>query len=204
MGRIAGLSAAETRARLLEAAVAVFAERGFEGARTSEIARRAGLSTGAIYSQFGTKAELLQEAIESCAPAELNRLFAGEVGESETVTGLVEVIGAGLPYKPRAVVTLLMEALAASQRQPEVGELVAGTAREREALVTSIIRAAQAAGDIDPALPPAALARFAVTLVFGSLVIQGLGLDPPDVEDWSAVIRRLVGSIRRDQIDQGG
>ena len=38
----------ETRAALLAAAAEVFAEKGYEGARVAEIARRAGLTTGAI------------------------------------------------------------------------------------------------------------------------------------------------------------
>ena len=56
---------AGTRSRLLDAAVEVFAEDGYEGARVQEIARRAGLTTGAIYAQFRNKAELLQQASDS-------------------------------------------------------------------------------------------------------------------------------------------
>ena len=38
-------------ARLLAAAADVFAERGYDGAGVAEIARRAGPTTGAIYSR---------------------------------------------------------------------------------------------------------------------------------------------------------
>ena len=37
-----------TRQRLLEAATEVFLEKGYEGTRVAEVARRAGLTTGAI------------------------------------------------------------------------------------------------------------------------------------------------------------
>ena len=50
------------RERLVEAATAVFAERGYDGARVGDIARRAGLTTGAIYSNFTGKAQLLAAA----------------------------------------------------------------------------------------------------------------------------------------------
>src|SRR5581483_3785834 len=53
----------DTRQRLLDAATQVFAEVGYDGARVQEIARRAGLTTGAIYGKFRDKAELLVEAI---------------------------------------------------------------------------------------------------------------------------------------------
>jgi AcrR family transcriptional regulator len=51
-------SAALTRRRLLDAARAVFAERGFHGASLEAVAEAAGLTKGAVYSQFESKADL--------------------------------------------------------------------------------------------------------------------------------------------------
>ena len=48
----------ETRERLLEAALGVFAEHGFEGASTREIARRAGVALAALPYHFTVKEEL--------------------------------------------------------------------------------------------------------------------------------------------------
>ena len=63
VGRKQGVTAAETRAKLLDAAAEVFAAQGYDGARVGEIARRAGLSTGAIYAHYATKAALLADAV---------------------------------------------------------------------------------------------------------------------------------------------
>ena len=49
----------ETRQRLIDAAEAVFAERGFHGASVEEIAERAGYTRGAFYSNFDDKDEVL-------------------------------------------------------------------------------------------------------------------------------------------------
>ena len=49
-------------AALLDAAGAVFAEKGFGGATMTEIAARAGASIGSLYQFFSTK-ELLAEAV---------------------------------------------------------------------------------------------------------------------------------------------
>ena len=54
-----------TANRLIAAASQVFAEKGYDGAGVAEIARRAGLTTGAIYSRFRGKAELLCAAIQA-------------------------------------------------------------------------------------------------------------------------------------------
>ncbi len=47
-----------TRRRLLDAAEAVFGRRGFYGASVEEIARQAGATTGALYSNFDSKEDL--------------------------------------------------------------------------------------------------------------------------------------------------
>ena len=50
--------------RVLRAAIEVIAERGFRGASTSEIARRAGVAEGTIFRHFKTKQLLLTHIVE--------------------------------------------------------------------------------------------------------------------------------------------
>jgi AcrR family transcriptional regulator len=52
---------AQTQARILEAAMAFFAERGFECTSVATIAKRAGVSPATIFWHFGDKATLFQE-----------------------------------------------------------------------------------------------------------------------------------------------
>ena len=58
-------SKALTRARLLDAAAVLFARKGFGGASVEEIAEAAGYTIGAVYAQFGSKAQLMVELISS-------------------------------------------------------------------------------------------------------------------------------------------
>ena len=53
---------AETQARILEAAVALFAELGFDGTSITAIASRAHVSRATVFWHFGDKASLFQEA----------------------------------------------------------------------------------------------------------------------------------------------
>jgi AcrR family transcriptional regulator len=53
-----------TRSLLLDAAEEVFARRGFDGAALEDIADVAGYTRGAIYSHFGSKAELFLAVVE--------------------------------------------------------------------------------------------------------------------------------------------
>jgi len=63
MGRPAGRRRDETRARILAAAEAEFAQAGYDGARTVEIARRAGVTHAMLHYYFDTKDALYAEAL---------------------------------------------------------------------------------------------------------------------------------------------
>ncbi|NYI77302.1 TetR/AcrR family transcriptional regulator [Nocardioides panzhihuensis] len=54
----------EVRDRLLRAASTVFAERGFAGATMQQVAAAAGFTTGALYSNFGSKDDLFFELFD--------------------------------------------------------------------------------------------------------------------------------------------
>ena len=54
------LNLPEKEQKILEAAIDVFSERGFSGATTSEIAKRAGIAEGTIFRYFKTKKDILR------------------------------------------------------------------------------------------------------------------------------------------------
>jgi AcrR family transcriptional regulator len=54
----------QTRQRLLDAAQAVFTQKGFGAASVEDVAADAGYTRGAFYSNFGSKAELLLEVLK--------------------------------------------------------------------------------------------------------------------------------------------
>src|SRR5207237_5785448 len=55
---------ARTRAHLIDAAAAVFARRGLVAASLDEVAEEAGLTKGAVYSNFDSKEDLFQAVID--------------------------------------------------------------------------------------------------------------------------------------------
>jgi AcrR family transcriptional regulator len=59
--------------QILEAALAVFAERGLAAARLDDIAKRAGLSKGTIYLYFPNKEELFREVVRHSVIAFIER-----------------------------------------------------------------------------------------------------------------------------------
>ncbi len=65
--------AAQTRRRILEAALDVFSEKGYSRTRFVDIAERIGLTKGAIYWHFRTKSDLLAAMIDH----EVHKHYAG-------------------------------------------------------------------------------------------------------------------------------
>lgn len=57
------LAKQRTREKILDAARQLFNERGYEGATVRDIAKAAGMSTGAVFASFADKAELFDEIV---------------------------------------------------------------------------------------------------------------------------------------------
>ncbi len=62
----------DRREQILDAALSVFAKKGFDRASNKDIAQAAGITTGLIYHYFASKAALLKSLLEERSP--LNRI----------------------------------------------------------------------------------------------------------------------------------
>jgi len=194
VGRITGVSAAETRERLLRAAASAFQSQGFEGTRVADIAGTAGVSNGALYSHFGSKAELLAEALRDHGSTELAALFLDDPDRS--VVDLLVTLGQGLTERPREHGALVIEALVAARRDREVAGMMGGHLSERDEWLVGLIREGQAEGAIDPDISPEVVSRYCLMLLLGSILLPAAGLGPVDADDWAAFIARLGEALR--------
>src|SRR6516162_9206723 len=61
---------------ILESAARLLRERGISGARVADVMKGAGLTVGGFYSHFGSKEELIDEALRRTSDALRDRLFA--------------------------------------------------------------------------------------------------------------------------------
>src|SRR5262249_21142973 len=77
-------TAAARRDEVLDAALVEFADHGYEGASTEDIARRAGISQPYLFRLFGTKKELFKASVARCFRETLDlfqRAAEGKRGE---------------------------------------------------------------------------------------------------------------------------
>ena len=197
MGRIAGVTPAETQGRLLDTAAKVFARRGYDGASIAEITSEAGLSSGAVYAHHGSKAELFVATLRAHGDRELERLL-GEAGRGGDVVSLLTARGTALDRRRAGDGSLLVEAIVAAKHHPEVARVLTDAFREREALLERLVRGGQEADALDAGVSAAAVARFTLMVALGSLLVAAMELPPPDHDDWAALIARLVDSFRKE------
>ena len=200
MGRIAGVTAAETRERLLRAAADVFAERGYDGTRVADIAAAAGVSNGALYAHFASKADLLADALRTHGRNLLAEMLAADPGRP--VVDLLLAVGRWLPRRRDARGYLIIEALVAARRDEDVGGPMREYVGERADWLAGLVGLAQAGGELDPALSPAALAHFCLLLAMGSALIT------PDLhaigeDEWGALLARVAEALSHGTTERG-
>ncbi|MCC2028244.1 TetR family transcriptional regulator [Microbacterium sp. YMB-B2] len=140
------------RDRMLEIAVQVFIEQGYDATSVASLAERLGLSKSALYHHFSSKEELLEVALDE-ALGGLEGVLADAGGRSarerleHVLHGAVLVLVDKLAY-----VTLLLRVRGNS----EVERAALERRRAFDRRVTALVRAAQDEGtvrsDIDPSV----------------------------------------------------
>ena len=192
MGRVAGVTATETRERLLRAAADAFARHGYDGTRVADIAASAGVSNGALYAHFGSKAELLVGALRAHGRRHLADMFDADPGRP--VTEMLLAIGQRLGREPDAGGYLLVEALVAARRDEDVARPMRDDMGERAEWLVQLIRGAQASGELDQDVSAEALAHFCLMLTMGSALVT------PDShavneDEWARLLTRLIAAL---------
>ena len=187
---------AETRQRLLDAAAALFAERGIEAVSIDAIAEAADRTSGAVYAHFGNKDGLLQALVadlvnETAAvmDAELTVAVEGD----DQLAALWQTFANPPPGPSRGWMLLEHELWLYASRHPESRSHLAARYAEARRMTTASLAEWQADGQAD--LPGSAeqVAPLLVALLIG-LEMQHR-LDPDAVPDDAAVIglRALTG-----------
>jgi AcrR family transcriptional regulator len=199
MGRIAGVTAEETRERLLDAAAQVFELKGYDGATVSLIAQEAGVTTGAIYAHYGSKAELLAAALKAHRERATAALFPP--GRRADATTVLTTLGKRLATRNAHDSALLVEALLAARRDPELADILAAAFAERESVMTALVARAEHTGELRQDVSAPAAARFTLMLGLGAAIAASLGLPPVDRADWSTFIDRVVDAFTTEDLE---
>jgi AcrR family transcriptional regulator len=183
--------AGSTRARLLEATYELLLERGYHGTTVQAVARRAGLTTGAIYGKFENKQQLAAAAVLERAQ-QLGPAIPPVPRDADTAS-LAEVLAEHLAAPPRPEHRLMTEVTGAVMRGDGTNSPFFAGTRTIEALARAAVDDARAHDLIDPAIPADALAAILVDLYIGAITTKAWNLPQPDLAD----LRPLLAALGR-------
>jgi AcrR family transcriptional regulator len=186
-----------TRQRLLDAAYELLLDEGYHAATVQSVARRAHLTTGAIYANFANKHELLVQAVlrrwvrtPEAAPL---RVTHGEDGDDEDMDldTLTAVLARQLSEPPEPEHRLLTEVTGAAIRDRKAEGLLRIGVERIEGVAERAIEDAKASGRIDAALSTEALVAVVVNLYLGAITSKSFDLPQPNQDEVIEVLARL-------------
>ena len=181
------------RNAILDAAEAVFAERGFHGARIQDIAERARIAVGTVYNHFADKDEVLSALLEERTEGLLAQVRAGgaDAPAARGFRARLEARVAGmLAYveQHRAFFAIANEhGLFAGAVAPSARSSARSVERMEtfRAVFRAIVEEGVASGDLEP-LDADALARF-LGGTMRAFVLSSLAESGKDVREQAAM-----------------
>ena len=141
---------------IVAAALEVFAERGFAGAKIEEIARRAGVSKGTLYLYFATKEDLFRAVVREVVAPNVETVRAAFLAADLPFPAVVRAF---LPRFAEIVTTLPVGAVAKmvigeSRNFPELARVWHDDVILKAiGLIAGLVEQAQARGEVRPGDP---------------------------------------------------
>ncbi len=180
-GRPPRARAGEVDERILDAARAVFLERGLAGASIDEIASRARAGKPTIYARFSSKGELFAAVVLRNVTAAIER-FESNVPTGATIDDCLADMGAAILHWALGgpTIDLMRVSISEARRFPDLASNVHRMARQRgEEAVARILSEATQSDTLAslPSFAPERLAttsRFFINLVVFPLMLRAL------------------------------
>lgn len=178
------------RLRILEAAVACFATRGFEGTTVAEICRAAGISSGSLFHYFPSKASIFAAVFEEDT-REITEFFERHEGTDDPWSAVLAFLDRAAAEAASEYAPGLVAAVLGYQGDPEFNAVIEQNEKVQRAGLAKLVEAAQARGRIRTDLDPARLAGWVALLIdgfFGRILADGTF--DPDAE--APMLRQVV------------
>lgn len=161
---------ADRPTEILEAAFAVFAEKGFAAAKLDEIARRAGVSKGALYLYFETKEDIFRAVVGQVIAPNIGAVRAIAAAHPGPFPDLIRAIAAYIagiaPASPLGAIVKMV--IGEARNFPELARVWHDDLiRHLLGALVDLIAAAQARGEVRPGDPRTYALQFVAPMLVG-------------------------------------
>lgn len=182
--------------RLLDAAVEVFGESGFDAARVHEVARRCDLTIGAVYSRWATKRDLFVDVVEYVTKQRM--VFLVNNVEMSTAEKFALLGRNLLSVSSDALRDCMLEASVVARRDEDLRAKVSESLAAEAAALSAMVEEGKASGLIDPSLSTEAVALLCQSLGLGTHVAISTKSDDqpmPTADQWETLVMRLIAAV---------
>jgi len=159
----------EKAQRIVDAMRRSVARRGTTGSTFDHVAKEAGVSRGLLHYYFGTKEQLLVEAVRRDCELRLE-LLERRLATAKTADGFIDLMAQNLQETVQDdpdFVTLLFELFTLSRRNEDIAAEYAGLMRRTREQVTSMLTVADEEGILHLHAEPEAVADILFSLADG-------------------------------------
>jgi AcrR family transcriptional regulator len=190
----------ETRARILEASIKLFSNRGYNAASVDEICAEAGVSKGAFYHHFESKQALFLALLDGWLKTIDNAI---ESAKDKTVPETFMQITEAFPYIFESAgdhLPMFLEFSLQASRDDEIWQASIAPYRRYHKYFTSLIKKGVNEGsfvEVDPEIA----SRLIVSMAMG-LLLQSL-LDPKGAK-WEKVARESAAMLVSNMMQKEG
>jgi AcrR family transcriptional regulator len=181
---------------VLAAARQVFISKGYAGATLEAIANEAGFSTGVVYSQFGSKADLFLALLERRIDerAAQNERIAAETTGAEGIRELLRVAGRDTSAE-HGWARLLVEFRVVAARDPGLNARYAALHDRTLERLGSVLSRLFDGMAPEPHLPPRAMAEFILAIGAGLTVERAANPAALPDDDLMVMLPRALGLV---------
>lgn len=175
------MTAEQRRESILVAATSVFAEVGYQRGKTSEVARRVGVSEPVVFQNFGTKAALFVAVLEQATDWACALLAQEQVSVAGMLTAALEPVHLERIHDAGSIGAIFADA-ASITGEPDIEAAARRSTRRIAVALAGILERGRDAGELRPDLDPETAAWWLLSLVAAQRFRRTTAADPTDIE----------------------
>src|SRR5215469_4769001 len=160
-----------TRGRILSAAERLFAEYGFSNVSMPMIAKASGITAGAIYKHYDSKADLFFEVVSHTVQSVR---LPNVDGSATGVAALPGIVAMYTTHRLKLLRQLDLEIHSASAKHPKVRRFLRKSLESTIAQIGNDVAAAQRDGRVDGTLDPLFVASATMVFIMGLMHMETL------------------------------
>ena len=186
-----------TARRVVEAAAAEFIERGYDGAVISNIARRAGVTPGAIYPRWPHKSDLMVAAVEHLFEQLLPERRLQDMGIAELTAPEILELWAATLLTSDSVRDVLNQVFGSARSNPAIQQLLQRFLDEQADQMRALVEGAADEGALDAEHDAASVTLMIQATGIGVHLVLSAGLADrhiPSGQDWVAWLAHVIAS----------